>query len=129
MTSLERLPAIEGAYILLLEDDALISIDSEEMLLSLGASRVLVAHTLAEAEAIVARERVDAAVLDLLIGRERSDAFAARLLARPIPVVFASGFADSTSLPEALRGVPMVDKPYTGRSLMAALGAAIDRLG
>ncbi len=111
--------------ILLLEDDALISIDSSEMLQSLGAAQVLVAYTLAEAEEILARERIDAAVLDLVIGRERAEALVASLLNRPLPVVIASGAADNASLPPGLRDVPMVDKPYTSQALCMALTAAL----
>jgi DNA-binding NtrC family response regulator len=117
--------SLQDVRILLLEDDALISIDAEDMLLSLGAARVLVAHTVEEAEAIVARERIDAAVLDLLIGSERCEEFAGRLAARPIPIVFASGFGDSGTLPEALKAVPTVAKPYSPQALGAALARAL----
>ena len=117
--------SLQDVRILLLEDDALISIDAEDMLLSLGAARVLIAHTVEEAEAIVARERIDAAVLDLLIGSERCEEFAGRLAARPIPIVFASGFGDSGTLPEALKVVPTVAKPYSPQELCAALARAL----
>jgi CheY-like chemotaxis protein len=117
--------SLQDVRILLLEDDALISIDAEDMLLSLGAARVLVAHTVEEAEAIVARERIDAAVLDLLIGSVRCEEFAGRLAARPIPIVFASGFGDSGVLPEALKAVPTVAKPYSPQALGAALARAL----
>jgi hypothetical protein len=42
------------ACVLLLEDDVLIALDTEDTLLGIGASRVLSAHTLAQAHAIVA---------------------------------------------------------------------------
>jgi CheY-like chemotaxis protein len=116
--------SLQDVRILLLEDDALISIDTEDMLLSLGASRVLVAHTIEEAEAIIAAEMVDAAVLDLLIGGGSCEDFAGRLAARPLPIVFASGFAGGP-LPEQLRAVPTVAKPYSPQALGAALSRAI----
>ena len=51
---------IRGARVLLLEDDALISIDAQDMLLALGAETVFACYTLAEAEAAVdgVRERI-----------------------------------------------------------------------
>lgn len=119
---------LEDVRLLLLEDDALISIDTEDMLLGLGAARVLVAHTVAEAEAIVGAEPVDAAVLDLLIGETRCEAFAAALVARRLPVVIASGFGDS-GLPEALQGVPVIAKPYSPQALQAALALALAEPG
>ncbi len=123
-SEMERQP-LQDVRILLLEDDALISIDAEDMLLSLGAARVLVAHTVGEAEAIVAREAVDAAVLDLLIGSERCEDFAGRLAARPLPIVFASGFGDKGTMPETLRDVPTVEKPYSPQALGDALARAL----
>ena len=126
---IDRQSALQSACILLLEDDALISLDTEDTLLSLGAARVLVAHTIAEAEDLVARETIDAAVLDLVIGRNKSDAFAGRLVDRRIPVVFASGLGEAASLqlPEALRKIPTVGKPYTANTLYSALAAALGR--
>ena len=121
----ERPTALQDVRILLLEDDALICLDTEDVLLSLGAAEVLVAHTIDEAEAILARQAVDAAVLDLVIGNDRSEALAHRLVTTAVPVVFASGFGDPASLPEALRLVPTVDKPYSGQALHAALIAAL----
>jgi DNA-binding NtrC family response regulator len=120
---MERQP-LQDVRILLLEDDALISIDAEDMLLSLGAARVLVAHTVEEAEAIAAAEAIDAAVLDLVIGNGSCEDFAGRLAARPLPIVFASGFGVGV-LPEPLRGVPTVEKPYSQQALGAALKQAL----
>jgi DNA-binding NtrC family response regulator len=119
--------ALQNVCVLLLEDDALISLDTEDMLMSLGVRRVFVAHTLEEAQSIVERETVDAAVLDLVIGQERCEEFASRLAEGRIPIVFASGMRDPGSLPESLREVPTVDKPYTSQALHGALARALVR--
>ena len=128
-TLIERPLALLDMRVLLLEDDALISIDTEDMLLSLGVRQVLVAHTIEEARVLVEREAVDAAVLDLIIGRERCEDFAILLAARGVPIVFASGMRDTAGLPEALREVPTVDKPCTAQALYAALSRAIGLAG
>jgi len=120
-------PSLQQRSILLLEDDALISLDTEDALMALGAGRVLVAHTIEDAEALLASERIDAAVLDLVIGRGKSDALACRLVENGIPVVFASGFGDACGLADQLRGVPTIDKPYSPQTLYAALAAALGR--
>ena len=124
---IERPMALQNICVLLLEDDALISIDTEDMLMSLGVRRVYAAHTLEEAQAIVERETVDAAVLDLVIGHVRCEEFACRLVAARVPIVFASGMRDAASLPKALRDVPTVDKPYTSQALHRALARALGR--
>ena len=119
--------ALQHIRILLLEDDALISIDTEDMLMSLGVRQVFVAHTLEEAQAIADHEGVDAAVLDLVIGHERCEAFASRLAAARVPIVFASGMRDPASMPEGLRDAPTVDKPYSSQALYGALMRALGR--
>jgi hypothetical protein len=110
---------LRGTRILLLEDDALISIDGEDMLLGLGARAVLVAHSVADAEALVGREPPDAAVLDIRIGNGRSDAFALGLMARGIPLIFTSGYGAPDLAPGA-ETVPVVGKPYGPEALVAA---------
>lgn len=120
---MDRQP-LRDVRILLLEDDALISLDAEDMLLGIGAARVLVAHTVEEAEALLDRESVDVAVLDLVIGSGRCEDFARRLVARPLPVVFASGFGGG-ALPEPLQQIPTVEKPYSPQALHAALAQVL----
>ncbi len=122
---IEQMSILQGARILLLEDDALISIDTEDMLLSLGVAHILIAHTIEEAAALFAGEEIDAAVLDLVIGHHRCEDFARELVERGTPVVFASGFGDRSSLPELLRRVPTVEKPYSAEALHTALTAAM----
>jgi CheY-like chemotaxis protein len=116
-------PALRGASILLLEDDALISIDAEDMLRTIGARQVFVAHTLEAAADVVRREAIDGAVLDVLIGKGRSDALARLLSDRRIPVVFASGCGEML-VPEDLRHIPKVEKPYSDEALRSAFAAA-----
>lgn len=122
-----RPSSLDKVRVLLLEDDALISLDTEDMLLSLGAARVHVAHSLEEAEEIVAREQLDAAVLDLVIGARRSEDLARRLVERCLPVIFASGYNDAGAVAEGLDGLPTVQKPYTAQALEMALIAALGR--
>ncbi len=114
---------VRSARILLLEDDALISLDAEDMLRGLGAASVLVAHNLADAETLVDGGGIDAAVLDVSIGRGRSDDLARTLAARGIPFVFTSGYTHPDAVPEDVRHVPVVEKPYSADILRAAFGS------
>lgn len=118
---------LRDARILLLEDDALISIDAEDMLLTLGAGAVLVAHTLADAAEVVVREPIDAAVLDIRIGSGRSDALALDLLARGIPFIFTSGYGCASDLAPGIETVPVVGKPYAADAIVAAFSALAER--
>jgi CheY-like chemotaxis protein len=112
-----------NARVLLVEDDALISLDAEDMLLGLGARCVRLAHTLAEADALLAAETFDLAVLDIRVGASRSDALALKLVERGMPFIFTSGYNAGVELPGALQSVPTVGKPYTPETLRAALAA------
>lgn len=114
---------LRDARILLLEDDALISIDAEDMLLALGARAVRTAHTLADAEAVLTGEEIDAAVLDIRIGSDRSDGLALALLARAIPFIFTSGYGQASDLPAGAERVPIVGKPYAAETLVAAFAS------
>jgi DNA-binding NtrC family response regulator len=112
----------QNARVLLLEDDPLIALDAEEMLMSLGARQVLVAHSLAAATATLEAGGVDMAVLDIRIGQERSDSFARRLADRGVPFILASGYGDPALAGEFAK-VPWVGKPYAADALKAAFDA------
>ena len=57
-------------------------------------------------------EDIDAALVDVSLGRETSAPIADQLLARNIPFAFATGYADGSMLPEHLRAMPRLSKPY-----------------
>lgn len=106
--------------VLLVEDNALISLDAEDMLRAMGAREVCVAHTLPAARAFLARGAVQVVVLDLLIGSERSEELARELVEQELAVVIASGLANTIQLPDDIRHVPVVAKPYSPMTLETA---------
>ncbi len=116
--------AVDGLAVLLLEDQLVIAIDAEAMLADAGAI-ASTAATAAEAFAILARSAPDVAVLDVHLGLETSIAVADELVRRQIPFVFATGFGDSAAVPEHLRTVPIVRKPYTAEALVEGLAAVM----
>jgi CheY-like chemotaxis protein len=118
---------VQGARMLVLEVDALIASDAEDMLLGLGARTVQIANTLAAATAILEREPIDLAMLDVRIGSNRSDGFAHDLAARTVPFIFTTGYGPDAGLPETLRAVPRVGKPYTSEALREAFAALARR--
>lgn len=106
--------------VLLVEDNALIGLDAEDMLRAMGAREVCVAHTLPAARAALARGSVQVVVLDLLIGSERSEGLARELVEQDLPVVIASGLANTIQLPDDIRHLPVVAKPYSPVALETA---------
>ena len=82
------------------------------------------ASSLGEAGRLIARGSIDCAVLDLDLDAPSAIAIADLLAQSGITVVFLSG-ASLDELPERHRGSPLVDKPYTGATLLKALTRAI----
>jgi CheY-like chemotaxis protein len=113
---------LAGKRILLVEDEYLIAALVEDALAELGAVVVGPAYKIVDGVALAEREAIDAAILDVNINGDSSDAIAEVLVARDIPFVFATGYGGSGL---GRFGAPVVDKPYTGEKLVAALQRAM----
>ena len=101
-----------GRRILVVEDEALVALQLQEDLESDGHHVVGPARCLEQGISLALNEDIDAALVDVSLGRETSAPIADQLLARNIPFAFATGYADGSMLPEHLRAVPRLSKPY-----------------
>ena len=110
-----------GRTILILEDEPIIGLALEDMLTNQGA-RVLHAARIEEAEAMLASERVDSAVLDVNVHGTLSYSLAAILAERSIPFIFATGYGDR-SHPAEFATVTTLSKPYSAEEICRALMA------
>lgn len=122
----EELP-IGGLRVLLVEDQSLIAMDTEELLRALGAEVVSVAATVDAALLSIENKRPECAVLDLNLGKTTSEDVAVELERLSIPYVFATGYRDGTHIPEAFSAIPVVRKPVARGALSEALAKAIAR--
>jgi CheY-like chemotaxis protein len=102
----------QGRRILVVEDEALVALQLQEDLESDGHHVVGPARCLEQGISLALSEDIDAALVDVSLGRDTSAPIADQLLARNIPFAFATGYADGTMLPERLRAVPRLSKPY-----------------
>lgn len=116
---------LDGARVLLLEDEFLIALDAEQILQDLGAREVETAATLHEAEERARDGRFDIALLDVNVNGEMSFELAESLRARGVPVVFATGYELKGRSVPALDADFYVTKPYTSERLRQALCAAL----
>lgn len=118
--------SLDGLHVLVMEDEFLIALDVEQLCRDHGASNVAIVRSLDD----FGPDSLDpfqAAIIDVMLdGRSTMD-FAQQLLARSIPFVFATGYADSEDLFKGFDGVAVVGKPYSGNELMEALAGAIAR--
>jgi len=114
---------LQGRRVLLAEDELLVAMEMEQQMRELGcvvlgpAATLDAALRLAEVEA----GRIDAAVLDVNLGGQRSFPLAETLSAAGIPVIFATGYSE---LPDGLvagEGRALLRKPLGDGELGAAL--------
>lgn len=116
---------LDGARVLLLEDEFLIALDAEQILHELGAREVETTSTLSEAEARAQIGRYDIALLDVNVNGQMSFGLAAFLRSRGVPVVFATGY-ELRDRALDIDPVLCVSKPYTSERLRQALHAALE---
>lgn len=110
---------VAGKRILVVEDEALIAALLVDILKELGAEVVGPAATVEQALAIVERETIDAAILDVNLRNVRVDPLADKLRAQGVPLVFTTGYGKSFSA--TTKGAPVLDKPYSSESVASAL--------
>lgn len=110
---------LAGKRILIVEDEPIVAMCLEDMLECLGCQVVGTAARLSEGLKLADETEMDAAILDVNLGLDRSYPIADRLLARSIPFVFATGYgrAEYAALPNAA----LIEKPYTMRQVGAVL--------
>lgn len=118
--------SLEGLEILLLEDEALIALDVEQLCREHGAAEVRVARTLDAATAAFSTG-FDAAILDLMLGSQSTIDLARQLVEKGVPFIFATGHVAQDTLLAPFPGVPVVGKPYFGAGLIDVLAQAILR--
>ncbi len=106
---------------LLVEDNLLIALDTEDMLRQIGAAQVDVAKSVAEALEAMARQIYSFALLDINLGGETSLPVAQKLRAENVPFAFCSGYGDALALSGMPQDVALVAKPFHAASLMQAL--------
>jgi DNA-binding response OmpR family regulator len=116
---------LAGLNVLLVEDEFLIALDAEEMLRELGAATVTVASTFENAQAIVAEQKFDLAILDVNLNGRKSFPLADQLLKRGTPVVFGTGYNLLTRQMDGYEAGVCVTKPYTATSLQKGLMAVL----
>ena len=113
-----------GLRVLLVEDESLVAMLTEDMLLDLGCEVSAVAGNVADALAEVAQGGFDLALLDINLGGERVFPVAAALSARSVPFAFASGYGSSV-LPPEFQDRPIIGKPFRVTDLAWALEVAL----
>lgn len=106
---------------LVVEDDFLIAEDLRGSFEDLGATVVGPAASVAEALALIERtEHLDAATLDVSLGKEKAFPVGDALQDRGVRWAFVTGY-DAWALPDRFAAVPRCSKPTSIREIALAL--------
>ena len=106
--------------ILIIEDEFLIALDISGALEQAGLVALGPVGTVAEALSTIDAGGIDGALLDVHLSGEAVGSVADSLRARGIPFAFVTG-GMREQLPDAHRGAPLVQKPFTDKDLLAAI--------
>lgn len=106
--------------VLVIEDEALVSMAVVEEITDAGAIVAGTAHRVAEALEMVNGAEADVAILDGNLHGESVEAIAKALEARGIPFCFLSGYGRE-HLPSGFEPYPVVEKPFDTAQLLEAL--------
>lgn len=111
--------------VLVVEDEALLAMDVQLLLEDSGFEVLGPAASVEESLGYLGCQAIDAAVLDLNLHRERSDAVADCLDSLGVPFLYLTGHRRET-LPQRHRQRTLVEKPLHHRRLVESLRALID---
>lgn len=103
--------------VLLLEDNVIILMDTEDIVKELGVPVVMTATNCAEALFHIEKTPPALALLDVDLGFENCFDVAAELKARGIFFAFVSGYGDNMQIPAEFADAPRLMKPYAAEAL------------
>jgi DNA-binding response OmpR family regulator len=117
----DRSAVLQGAHVLVVEDDFLISMELTSVLTEAGADVVGPSRTIADAMARVDHGPVSAAILDVRIGANHVAPLARELHQRAIPFLFYTGQGNDDPVRREWPQSKVIAKPAHPRTLVAAV--------
>ncbi|MET3667973.1 response regulator [Caulobacter sp. 1776] len=115
---------LSSLKVLVVEDEALVSMLVEDMLTDLGCAIVGPAAEIEEALRLAGSADIDAALLDVNLGGRPIFPVADALKARGVPFAFASGYGEA-GLTEDHKGASVLQKPFREADLRRVLEALV----
>jgi DNA-binding response OmpR family regulator len=121
--------ALQGARILIVEDDSILAMNMEDQLKSGGCNVIGRVSRQAKAFEVLEKATPDAVVLDLNLHGELATDLAETLAARRIPFVVVTGYGNRHFDVAALQEAPRLHKPVDMRELVRELSGVIRPAG
>ncbi|MCH4547337.1 response regulator [Rhizobium changzhiense] len=110
--------------VLIVEDEAMVAMLTEDMLIDLGFEVSSIASNLEDAMTRVREDDFDVALLDVNLRGEKVFPVAEELLLRQMPFAFTTGYG-ADGIRHDLRAVPVAAKPFSARELSEVLARAL----
>lgn len=111
---------LSGRRVLVVEDEMLVLLNTEDMLADLGCEDVSAAATVDEALAMIETRVFDVAMLDMNLDGDRTRTVADALAARGVPFIFATGYAGRDAS-DGHSDRPVLNKPFQNSDLVEML--------
>lgn len=111
---------LAGRRVLILEDEALISLELEQAVKSLGCDVVGPAATAGAALELIRRSAPDLAILDVNLSGHTSDRVVRALRALEIPFIYCTGYTKPADARTARWTEEIVNKPFDPEALASA---------
>jgi DNA-binding response OmpR family regulator len=110
-----------SAKVLIVEDDALIAMEMAERVAEMGYAVLGPAYSLEEADAAVAAQRPDVALLDANLAGKSTVELGVKLDGMGVKIAFCTGYDQVRGLPKHLAKTLVLMKPISDADLKAAL--------
>lgn len=118
---------LQGLNVFVVEDEALVALNLEDLLDDLGCTVIGPAMRLGKAkEMLDGAFQADVAILDVNIAGEPVFPIAEQLADKGIPIIFATGYGQA-GLPASWHSNPILQKPYTMDDVIGSLSRATGR--
>jgi CheY-like chemotaxis protein len=108
---------------IVVEDEPLVRLMTEEILVSVGCVIAAAASTLDEALGHIAAAEFDLAVLDINLAGTEVYPAAERLRGKGTPIIFVTGYG-RRGVQDAWHEFPILQKPFSLRDIERAIGAS-----
>ncbi|MEE4201690.1 HWE histidine kinase domain-containing protein [Erythrobacter sp.] len=108
-------------FVMVVEDNMIIALDTEDILLELGVAKVRVESTVAGALDAIAEGQPDFAIVDFNLGTESSLPVAEELAKRGVRFVLASGYSELARDLDEYGAEALIRKPYGSDEIENAL--------
>jgi len=117
--------------ILIVEDEFAIALDLKKRLKSMNYEVAGIAHDYNEALPLLLEKKIDIAILDINLNKEKSGIDLGILIYNKInlPIIFLSAYSDEETYKEAVAAHPMgfLTKPFKDEDLKLSLEIAVER--